>query len=104
MALECAWVLCGSTFATPPVRRDGNIFCCESCSEKSALQVLWHNSRDQAEFLQWQLTNERNDRKAAAAERSGLIQAVKDALESRAVMMDMERARMQLEDYRSRGL
>ena len=38
------------------------------------------------------------------AERGGFIQAAKDALESRAVMADMERARMQLEDYRSRGL
>lgn len=38
------------------------------------------------------------------AERGGFIQAAKDVLESRVVMMDMERARMQLEDYRSRGL
>ena len=104
MALECYWILCTETFSTPPVRRDGNIFCCESCSEKNALQVLWHDSRDQVEFLQWQLTNERNDRQAAAAERSGFIQATKDALESRAVRVDLERPRMQLEDYRSRGL
>ena len=37
-------------------------------------------------------------------EREGFVQAAKDILDSRAVKMDMERARMQLEDYRSQGL
>jgi hypothetical protein len=37
-------------------------------------------------------------------EREGFVQAAKDMLDSRAVKMDMERARMQLEDYRSQGL
>ena len=37
-------------------------------------------------------------------EREDFVQAAKDILDSRAVKMDMERARMQLEDYRSQGL
>jgi len=37
-------------------------------------------------------------------EREGFVQAAKDILDSRAVKMDMERARMQLEDHRSQGL
>ena len=40
----------------------------------------------------------------ALAEREGFVQAAKDILDSRAVMVDMERARMQLEDFRSQGL
>ena len=37
-------------------------------------------------------------------EREGFVQAAKDILDSHAVKVDMERARMQLEDYRSQGL
>jgi len=37
-------------------------------------------------------------------EREGFAQAAKDMLDSSAVKMDMERARMQLEDCRSQGL
>jgi hypothetical protein len=37
-------------------------------------------------------------------EREDFVQSAKDMLDSRAVKMDMERARMQLEDYRSQGL
>jgi hypothetical protein len=37
-------------------------------------------------------------------ERESFVQAANDILDSRTVKMDMERARMQLEDYLSQGL
>ena len=39
--------------------------------------------------------------RAAAADQSTIVQAVRGALECRGVLQDMERARMQLEDVRS---
>ena len=39
--------------------------------------------------------------RAAAADQSAMVQAVRGALECRGVLQDMERARMQLEDVRS---
>ena len=41
---------------------------------------------------------------AAAADQSAMVQALKGAVECRKVLQDMERARMQLEDLRSRLL
>ena len=41
---------------------------------------------------------------AALADQSAMVQAVQGALECRSVLLDMERARMELEDLRSRQL
>ena len=42
--------------------------------------------------------------RAALADQSAMVQAVQGALECRSVLLDMERARMELEDLRSRQL
>ena len=40
----------------------------------------------------------------ALSEREGFIQAAKEMMDSRVVVTDLERSRMQLEDFRSQGL
>ena len=42
--------------------------------------------------------------RAALADQSAMVQAVQGALECRSVLQDLERARMELEDLRSRQL
>ena len=42
--------------------------------------------------------------RAEAADQSAMVEAVRGALECRSVLLDLERARMELEDLRSRQL